>query len=43
MTRIWENNGFDEEYPDAAWEFGLRLLLDGVERLVDDAAPGATR
>ena len=35
MTRIWEKGGFDEEYSDEAWEFGLRLLLDGVERLTD--------
>ncbi|GAA1877333.1 TetR/AcrR family transcriptional regulator [Pseudonocardia ailaonensis] len=34
MTRIWESGGFDEEYSDAAWEFGLGLLLDGVERLI---------
>jgi AcrR family transcriptional regulator len=33
MTRIWENGGFDDGYSDAAWEFGLALTLDGVERL----------
>ena len=33
MTRIWENNGFDDEYSDASWQFGLALFLDGVERL----------
>lgn len=34
MTRIWEDGGFDEVYPDPGWEFGLGLVLDGVERLV---------
>lgn len=34
MTRIWETGGFDDEYSDASWEFGLGLFLDGVERLV---------
>ena len=39
MTRIWERGGFDEEYPDATWEFGLALILDGVERLVPPPEP----
>ena len=33
MTRIWEAGGFDAEPEGGTWEFGLRLLLDGVERL----------
>jgi AcrR family transcriptional regulator len=33
MTRIWTAGGFDDEYPGAAWQLGLKLLLDGVERL----------
>ncbi|WP_245707288.1 TetR/AcrR family transcriptional regulator [Pseudonocardia oroxyli] len=34
MAWIWEGGGFDDEYADASWEFGLSLFLDGVERLV---------
>jgi AcrR family transcriptional regulator len=34
MTRIWTAGGFDGEYPGDPWQLGLRLLLDGVERLV---------
>jgi AcrR family transcriptional regulator len=34
MTRIWEKGGFDDDCPEQAWELGLALLLDGVERLV---------
>lgn len=37
MTRIWEKGGFDEEHPHTTWEFGLALVLDGVERLADTA------
>lgn len=33
MTRLWERGGFDREYADDSWEFGLGLILDGVERL----------
>lgn len=33
MTRIWAAGGFDDEYPGTAWQLGLQLLLDGVERL----------
>jgi AcrR family transcriptional regulator len=40
MTRIWEKGGFDEEYSDDTWEFGLRLLLDGVERLAAAGSGG---
>jgi len=40
MTRIWEKGGFDDEYSDASWEFGLALFLDGVERLAAQAAIG---
>ncbi|MFR9804288.1 hypothetical protein ACL02T_18665 [Pseudonocardia sp. RS010] len=35
--RIWEKGGFDEEYSDDTWEFGLGLLLDGGERLAGQA------
>ncbi|MCW0214000.1 MAG: TetR/AcrR family transcriptional regulator [Pseudonocardia sp.] len=37
MTRIWEAGGFDDESADTTWEFGLALLLDGVERLAGQA------
>ena len=41
MTRLWEAGAFDAAVAEAdgeSWRFGLRLLLDGVERLV--AEPG---
>jgi AcrR family transcriptional regulator len=38
MTRIWEAGGFDEE-PDTTWEFGLTVILDGVERLAAEGRP----
>lgn len=34
MTRIWLARGFDVDGEELAWEFGLRLLLDGVEQLI---------
>jgi AcrR family transcriptional regulator len=40
MTRIWEAGGFDEE-PDTTWEFGLAVILDGVERLAAGPADGS--
>jgi AcrR family transcriptional regulator len=36
MTRIWTAGGFDGEYPGDPWRLGLRLLLDGVERLAGE-------
>lgn len=37
MLTLWNAGGFDEaadaEYPEGDWEFGLRLILDGIERL----------
>ena len=33
MTRLWEAGAFDAEPDGEGWRFGLRLLLDGVERL----------
>ena len=42
MTRIWEKGGFDEEHPDSTWEFGLALILDGVERLIGTAQSSPT-
>lgn len=36
MTRLWESSGFDEAEADSSWEFGLALILDGVERLLGD-------
>jgi AcrR family transcriptional regulator len=41
MNRLWSAGGFDEEDTDGAWEFGLGLILDGIERLtVDGPGPG---
>lgn len=37
MTRIWEQGGFDAERVEESWEFGLALILDGVERLMAGA------
>jgi hypothetical protein len=33
MTRLWEAGAFDDEPDGESWRLGLRLLLDGVERL----------
>jgi AcrR family transcriptional regulator len=33
MTTLWEAGGFDDAV-DTSWEFGLALILDGVERLM---------
>ncbi|WP_249266306.1 MULTISPECIES: TetR/AcrR family transcriptional regulator [unclassified Pseudonocardia] len=33
MNRLWYAGGFDEEDADGDWEFGLGLILDGIERL----------
>ncbi len=41
MTRLWEAGAFDGDVAEAdgeSWRFGLRLLLDGVERLVAEGA-----
>ncbi len=43
MTRLWEAGAFDGDVAEAdgeSWRFGLRLLLDGVERLVAEGAGG---
>ncbi len=37
MTRIWEAGGFDDGVQEDSWEFGLGLILDGVERLMGDS------
>lgn len=37
MTTIWEAGGFDDEQADSSWEFGLGLVLDGVERLMGES------
>ena len=33
MLTLWNAGGFDVENPDGDWEFGLGLILDGIERL----------
>nr|WP_222132325.1 TetR/AcrR family transcriptional regulator C-terminal domain-containing protein [Pseudonocardia sp. C8] len=33
MARLWHAGGFDAENPVGDWEFGLGLILDGIERL----------
>lgn len=33
MLRLWNAGGFDVEDPNGDWEFGLGLVLDGIERL----------
>ena len=38
MTRLWEAGAFDAEPDGEGWRFGLRLLLDGVERLAAERA-----
>ncbi|MEQ3550628.1 TetR/AcrR family transcriptional regulator [Pseudonocardia nematodicida] len=38
MLRLWNAGGFDDDDPADDWEFGLGLILDGIERL---AAPPA--
>ncbi|MEV1291247.1 TetR/AcrR family transcriptional regulator C-terminal domain-containing protein [Pseudonocardia sp. NPDC049635] len=35
MLTLWNAGGFDAENPDGDWEFGLALILDGIERLAD--------
>ncbi|MFP5069705.1 TetR/AcrR family transcriptional regulator [Pseudonocardia nantongensis] len=36
MTRLWYAGGFDDDNPSGDWEFGLALILDGIERLAGD-------
>jgi hypothetical protein len=40
MTRIWEADGFvgTAEAMTDAYEFGLRLLLDGIQRTIEACA-----
>lgn len=37
MLTLWNAGGFDDENPGGDWEFGLGLLLDGIERLAAEA------
>lgn len=37
-NRLWYAGGFDDDNPVANWEFGLELILDGVERMAGEAA-----
>lgn len=34
MTRIWEAGGFEDDNEETTWQFGLRLILDGIEQLI---------
>lgn len=38
MNRLWYAGGFTDDDPDGGWEFGLALILDGVERMATGAA-----
>ncbi|GAA1401449.1 TetR/AcrR family transcriptional regulator [Pseudonocardia kongjuensis] len=40
MLRLWNAGGFDADNPDGDWEFGLELVLDGIERLAGGPGPG---
>ncbi|WP_439673672.1 TetR/AcrR family transcriptional regulator [Embleya sp. MST-111070] len=40
LTRVWEG-GVYEQAPDAGFEFGLCLVLDGIENLIRSRRPAA--
>ncbi|MGC0421778.1 TetR/AcrR family transcriptional regulator [Embleya sp. AB8] len=40
LTRVWASGTY-EEAPDAGFEFGLRLVLDGIETLIHSRQPAA--
>lgn len=43
MNRLWHAGGFDDDNPAGDWEFGLGLILDGIERMAAPAGRAGVR